>query len=355
MSAVNSSHIVLVGAGNIGSQSAPLAARLNGLVRLTIVDHDCYEPANVASQAISGDDVGKSKAIAIAERLRKQAPALRIVPIVGRIEDQPLGLMRGAIVLGALDSREARKDLAQRTWRVRAPLIDAGVNPEAGLVRVSTFMSGDVSAPCYTCDWSNEDYARLGHTHHCDGTAITPAASRAPAHLGALAAALQVAECARLLAGGTPEAGTDVVLDARGRQHFVTGRRRNSACRFDHQPLEPIQSFDRAPHVVTLGDFFESAGGDTMRVEPFSFGTEALCCGTKRLPRPTVNRHPFPNCPECGASMRAAGFSSVDWITRQEFAPQLDQPLSALGLRPLDIIRVRDAHGTERVFEMPQP
>lgn len=348
-------HVVLVGAGNIGSQAAPLAARLSGLTRLTIVDHDRYEAANVASQAISVDDVGQSKAIVLAVRLRNQAPALRVEPIVARIEDVPLGLLRGAVVLGALDSRAARRSLALCSWRVRAPLIDAGVNPDAELVRVSTFMPGENSAPCYTCDWSNEDYAQLGNMHRCDGTAAAPASTRAPAFLGALAAALQVAECEHLLAGEVPDAGTDVVLDARGKQHFLTGRRRNPGCRFDHEVLGPVEPFDRAPHDVTLGGFFDAAGGEALRVEPFTFFTEAVCCNA-RVSTFCVKRSTLmPQCPECGQPMSAVGFSALEWLELDRLTQaQLNQTLGSIGLIPLDIVRIRHSSGTERVLELPE-
>ena len=112
-------HLVVLGAGgNIGSHLVPLLARLPGVTRLTLVDCDRYEEKNLQSQAITPSDVGQPKARVQARRARRINPKLEVVPIVDRLENVPLGCLRGDVILACLDSKESRRCANEIAWRL---------------------------------------------------------------------------------------------------------------------------------------------------------------------------------------------------------------------------------------------
>ena len=89
--------LVVVGAGgNIGSHLVPHLGRMARVGRVVLIDRDAYEPANLTSQDITPRDIGRPKALVQARRLRAINPALEVAAVVGAVEDQPLGLLRGA-------------------------------------------------------------------------------------------------------------------------------------------------------------------------------------------------------------------------------------------------------------------
>lgn len=73
-------HVLMVGAGSLGSA---LAAKLlrSGVGRITLVDHDVLEDANLGRHELGANDVGRKKVVALAERFSRDFPASRIVPL----------------------------------------------------------------------------------------------------------------------------------------------------------------------------------------------------------------------------------------------------------------------------------
>jgi hypothetical protein len=126
-----------VGAGAIGSHVLPHLARSPRVSRVTIVDRDTYELANLSGQDIDAHGIGRPKAVAQMRRLRRINPALELHAIYGAVEDLPLGALRGDVILGCLDSRFARMTLNQASRRLGMPFVDAGVEPTGMLARVA--------------------------------------------------------------------------------------------------------------------------------------------------------------------------------------------------------------------------
>jgi molybdopterin/thiamine biosynthesis adenylyltransferase len=330
---------VLAGAGNVGSHLALLLARFPGPIEIVIIDHDSYSPANLATQCIFAAEVGVSKALALARRLREINRAANIVPFASRLEEVPLGCFANAIVLGALDSRSSRFALAQRAWRAGSPHLDAGVNADAGLVRVSAFVPGD--GPCYGCGLSDEDFAAAGAVYACDGSRGEAPPSGAPAWLGSLAASLLAAECERVRAEGNSalDPGADLVLAPLRRQWVVSRRARNPRCRFDHCVLRP-EPFFAAPG-LPLGDVIDQLSAAALCIELSAFVTEGLCCDSLHSML-RVRGRGMPPCPACGAPLRPVAVSERAWIDAAALRREhLAAPFSSLGFRPRDFVRIR--------------
>ncbi len=160
----------IIGCGNIGSPLSAHVARLGRgavLGRVILVDPDTYSEANIRTQEICCSDVGRAKVEVQAERMRAIHPELEVVTHACRIEDLPISVFRGAILLGAVDSRDARQQINQAAWRVGSPWIDMAVDGPSLLCRVTTYVPGDASV-CLECSWEASDYALLQQRLPCD-------------------------------------------------------------------------------------------------------------------------------------------------------------------------------------------
>jgi sulfur carrier protein ThiS adenylyltransferase len=134
-----SATIIVVGLGNIGSALVAYVGRMAGVGRVILVDSDAYEAKNLASQIVRRHEVGEPKAVVQGRRLREINPALSVTVVVDRVENVPLGLLRGTVLLACLDSRAARRTVNAAAWRNGIPWIDAGVNGEELLARVNVY------------------------------------------------------------------------------------------------------------------------------------------------------------------------------------------------------------------------
>lgn len=356
-----SASVVVVGAGNIGSQTVRLVARVDVVGRVVVVDRDAFDDSNLPTQAIVPADVGRAKALVVADRARAIRPSLEVEALVSPLEDVPRGVFHDAdLVLGALDGRSARRVLAEIAFRTGTPLIDAGVDGAALLARV-TVWDPAFDAPCPQCAWGDDDYRALALEQPlpCADAPGAPAPTGAPAALGALAASLQVLECLKRLEGraGCLAAGHEAMSDAASHAHLRSSVRRNPRCRFDHATW-PITRLDDAPADLTLGDALAAPGvgsGARLAVLGQRFVTALSCarCGARRplvLPRLRVSlaAHDL-RCPGCGAAMAPSGFDLTERLDAAcadgAAGARRDATLGDLGLRPRELFTVLHADG----------
>lgn len=96
----------IVGCGGIGSFTALALAKL-GVQRLNLVDFDTVDEHNVPNQLFSRHQINDNKVAALHEHLSEQ------VGVKAATYCQPLqdGIPRAPVVISALDSMTARKDL----------------------------------------------------------------------------------------------------------------------------------------------------------------------------------------------------------------------------------------------------
>ncbi len=347
-------HVVLVGAGNIGSHLIAHLGRAAGVAALTLIDPDRYEPRNLAGQAIDRRDVGRPKVTVQARRLGRINPSLRIWALCAAVEDVPLGALRADAIVACLDSRRARMVVNQSAWRLGVPWIDAGVDGNGGLVRIQTFVPrGD--GPCLECAWDAHDYGAVEQRYACD-EAVRAVASPtgAPSSLGALAAALQAIELTKLLTGdrATALVGRDLVVDTTHNKHFVTRFGRNRSCRMpDHEGWH-IERILAPPSAISLGDllaladrFPDRADGLVLRVAGQRLVLTIVCrhCGAPtrvfRLER-RLRRRPA-CCAACRRALSPSGFELFDEAPLTEgLGPMLRAPLSTLGVVENDVVSI---------------
>jgi hypothetical protein len=351
----------LVGVGNIGSQCIDMLARVPGLERVLVVDRDRCESGNLGTQAIGPADVGRPKATVQARRLRRLAPHLDVEAFVGDLATLPLGRLRGTWVIGCLDSVEARLRLGEMAWRVGAPYLDAGVNPAAGLARVTCYLPGQ-DRPCYACGLSDEDYRALGARHPCGGEPAAPP-TRGSFCLGGLAAAWVSLEWVRS-AGRQPAArlaGREVLLATVSRQILVSTRRRNPQCRFDHASWRVVPFAGVSPRhstqaaLAAAAELLGAKGPVGLALPGSRFAKALHCsgCGTMVERFHVVGRGAPVRCDRCAdRPLEPVGFKIVDRLDGSLPRGVLRMPLCRLGVCGGDILEAGSGRAT-RYLEIP--
>ncbi|MHC4766971.1 MAG: HesA/MoeB/ThiF family protein [Planctomycetota bacterium] len=343
--------------GNIGSSLIPHVARIEGLGKAILIDPDRYESHNLSGQNIDPGDVGRRKADVMARRLRRINPDLDVEAIVARVEDVPLGLLRADIAASCLDSRLARDHVNRATRRLGVPYwVDAGVDPDGLLARVSVFRSPDTA--CYECGRPEGEDTSQEQARPCLGDAGGPPPTNSPSALGGLAASYQALEIRKILDGDsdTVAAGKQITISAAFHRYFVTALPPDPACPCQHEAWA-IQALDVSPGHLSLGDALElepaGAGTASLSVAGRTFVRHMQCtaCGWKRALTRLEGRltRAQRTCAKCGVPMTPVGFTRLERLSADVLpARVLAQPLARLGFEPGDVFTIeqdgREAH-----------
>jgi molybdopterin-synthase adenylyltransferase len=160
------SNVLCVGAGGIISQIAPTLVR-KGIGGITLLDHDIVELSNLNRQRFYIYDVGKNKAIALAENLQRECIAeTEIVGVPLRFEEalaSGIDLSCNAAICG-VDNNPARVMVSTFFRSVETPVIFTAVSRDGDHGYV--FMQNK-TGPCLACifpDMINDD------RYPCPGT-----------------------------------------------------------------------------------------------------------------------------------------------------------------------------------------
>lgn len=128
-SALQSAHVCIVGIGGVGSWVAEALAR-SGVGMLTLVDMDEVCVTNVNRQVHAGDaSVGKSKIVAMRERIMSFAPACEVIEAFQFYNaDNAEALLANefSYVVDAIDSIPHKCHLLNACWRRGTPVITVG-------------------------------------------------------------------------------------------------------------------------------------------------------------------------------------------------------------------------------------
>lgn len=129
LEALQSSRILIVGCGGIGSHSANLLARA-GAGFLRIADRDVVEVHNLHRQVLFGEnDVAAPKAIAAAERLRAASAGVTVEPVVADVHHRNIPFLVDGIdiILDGTDNFATRFLINDAALARRIPWIYTGV------------------------------------------------------------------------------------------------------------------------------------------------------------------------------------------------------------------------------------
>jgi adenylyltransferase/sulfurtransferase len=144
-------HVVLVGAGGIGSPAIQYLAAA-GVGRLTVIDDDRVSLDNLQRQTLFGTaDVGRLKVEAAAEAAARLNPDVRFAGLAQRLTTANVAdLLAGAdLVLDGSDNFATRLVVSDHCTAARIPLVSAAVGRFQA--QVGTFTGWLPQCPCYRC------------------------------------------------------------------------------------------------------------------------------------------------------------------------------------------------------------
>lgn len=144
-------HVVLVGAGGIGSPAIQYLAAA-GVGRLTVIDDDRVDLSNLQRQTLFGTaDVGRPKAEAAAAAVAALNPDVLVEPVTERLTQANAAALIGKadVVLDGCDNFATRLAVADAAHRLRIPLVSAAVGQFEG--QLGVYRGWEADKPCYRC------------------------------------------------------------------------------------------------------------------------------------------------------------------------------------------------------------
>jgi molybdopterin/thiamine biosynthesis adenylyltransferase len=148
------SHILIVGAGGLGSAAAPYIAAA-GVGTITLVDHDKVELTNLQRQIMhTQNSIGKSKVESGKQFLHSMNPALTINAIAEKASEDLLKalLPTVSLVLDCTDNFATRQIINTACFDNKVPLVSGSALKFDGQLSVFDFRSA--ASPCYACLFS---------------------------------------------------------------------------------------------------------------------------------------------------------------------------------------------------------
>lgn len=145
------SHVVLIGAGGVGSPAIQYMAAA-GVGKLTVIDSDRVDLSNLQRQTIfTHDDVGASKAAQAASWVRAFDPAIEVTAIDRRVdaENARAAVMGADLVLDGCDNFVTRLAVSDACVAEGVPLTSVAVGRFQG--QVANFAGHRDDQACYRC------------------------------------------------------------------------------------------------------------------------------------------------------------------------------------------------------------
>lgn len=334
---------IVVGAGALGNEVLKLLA-LMGAGHIQVVDFDTVSPSNLARMVLFRErDIGRPKAEVAAERLAEINPATRVEPVQGDLR-HAIGLgdyHRADLVLGCLDSVNARWALNRRCLLAGTPWIDGAMSDFHGLVSHYSPQGG----ACYECTFTARTHERFSQRYSCpfglrsglddDKVPTTAVAS-------SLIAALQVQQAMLILHDQTDglQPGERLMVYLKPFRMVQDRLPANPDCLAHHSLPLDIPFVDLSPQssardaLAAVRQFFPQVAALQL---PGEFITGFVCpaCGS----RESVERskelvfQAESRCPACGGLREPQVITQVadasDWV---------DLPLARFGIPPRDIL-----------------
>lgn len=147
-------HVLIIGAGGLGSAAAPYLAAA-GLGKITLVDHDTVDLTNLQRQIMhKQQSIGKSKVASGKEFLQDLNPELSINTVEEKVSEKNLSaLLKGVdVVLDCTDNFSTRHLINAACFQSKVPLVSGSALKFDG--QLSVFDFRNQVSPCYACLFS---------------------------------------------------------------------------------------------------------------------------------------------------------------------------------------------------------
>ncbi|MBU3620104.1 molybdopterin-synthase adenylyltransferase MoeB [Polynucleobacter sp. CS-Odin-A6] len=221
------SHVLVIGAGGLGSAATPYLAAA-GVGKITLVDHDKVELTNLQRQIMhSQDSLGQSKVESGRQFLQSINPALQIDAIEAMASEDLLNKLLPTvdIVLDCTDNFATRHLINAACFRHQVPLVSGSALKFDG--QLSVFDFRNPVSPCYACLFSpKEQFEEVS----CASMGIF-------SPLVGIIGAMQAAQALQVLIGfGQPLVGRMLLWNALNTQINEIRISRNPECAVCGQP-----------------------------------------------------------------------------------------------------------------------
>jgi len=215
------SHILVIGAGGLGSAAAPYLAAA-GVGHITLVDHDEVELTNLQRQIMHAESsIGKSKVASGKEFLLRLNSSIKIETIQAKATASLLDELLPSVdlVLDCTDNFSTRHLINAACVKNHIPLVSGSALKFDG--QVSVFDSRNPNSPCYACIFSpDEQFEEVS----CSSMGIF-------SPLVGIIGAMQAAQALQVLIGfGEPLVGRMLLWNGRITQIDEIRISRNSEC-----------------------------------------------------------------------------------------------------------------------------
>lgn len=149
-------HVLLVGAGGIGSEIGEGLCR-KGVGRLSIFDHDVVDLTNLNRQHFFAQDIGRHKSMCLVRNLALHCHAGTVLEGYGHSFEDALALkndLSASVVVCGVDNRQARVEVSRHYRPLGIPVLFIAVDlmAECGHVLVQ---ESAASKACFGCAFPN--------------------------------------------------------------------------------------------------------------------------------------------------------------------------------------------------------
>jgi molybdopterin/thiamine biosynthesis adenylyltransferase len=215
------SHVLVIGAGGLGSAAAPYLAAA-GVGHLTLVDHDEVELTNLQRQIMHTEiSIGKSKVASGKAFLQGLNSGIQIETIQAKVSSSLLDdlLPSVDIVLDCTDNFSTRHLINAACIKHQTPLVSGSALKLDG--QISVFDPRNLNSPCYACIFSpDEKFEEVS----CSTMGIF-------SPLVGIIGAMQAAQALQVLIGfGDPLVGRMLLWNGRNTQIDEIRISRNAEC-----------------------------------------------------------------------------------------------------------------------------
>lgn len=336
-----SAKVLVVGAGALGNEVVKNLV-LVGVGEVVVLDFDTVEMSNLSRCVFfRPEDEGRPKADALAERANEISPATRVTGLARDIRSFGTGIaLRADVMVGGLDSREARLFVNRLAWRAGRDWVDGAMEALAGVARV--FRPPD---SCYECTLTATDFEILSHRQSCrmlSNDDLVEGKVPTTATTSSVVAGLQVQEVVKLLhadRGGVQGVDGGFVLDGANNDSYVIRYPFGINCQAHDTYVDPIELDGDGS--TTFADVVGAAGWDEALVElgdDHLVGWHCTACGLEAEDRGPVILKTFRDaeCPDCGEPRQPEAVTAVAVP-----GDDADTSLTAFGIRVDEILPVR--------------
>ena len=215
------SHVLVIGAGGLGSAAAPYLAAA-GVGHITMIDHDLVELTNLQRQIMHAQNkLGQSKVASGKQFLEQLNSTIQVEIIQAKATDPLLDdvLPSVDIVLDCTDNFATRHLINASCVKHQKPLVSGSALRFDG--QISVFDPRNSASPCYACIFSpDEKFEEV----NCSSMGIF-------SPLVGIIGTMQAAQALQLIIGfGEPLVGRMLLWNARSTQIDEIKITRNAEC-----------------------------------------------------------------------------------------------------------------------------